>query len=215
MVQSRNAFIELIRRQIYGDQPSSEANITKGLVNRWLNFGIAAAAKQNNKENIALDGVNYINNSFYSTFKGLAISQDEFNLWKIELPQLPLGIGSTEGISTVMIKSSDGQVSYPLIMLSQNEKSFQRGYREIPNKVIGYAEGTYVYVLSSIMLNQYTASVTMVSGGDASDLTSTINIPDDYLPTIVEYVKAQLMFQRNVPQDNVADGVDSPTTQTV
>lgn len=46
MVISRKAYIEMVRRQIYGDQPSNDANITVNLVNRWLNFAAAAAAKK-------------------------------------------------------------------------------------------------------------------------------------------------------------------------
>lgn len=209
MTISRKAYIEMVRRQIYGDQPSSEANITVGLVNRWLNFAIAAAAKQNNKDNIAIDGINYVNNSFYTTFKGLAVTKDENFLWRIELPQIPLGIGTSEGIETVVFKdSATNEISYSVVPLSQNQRSFSRGMRAIPNKVIAYSEGKYMYALSTIMLSQYTAQVTMISGGDGTDLTSTVNVPDDYFPLIVEYMKQQLMFQRQVPQDVTNDGSD-------
>ena len=213
MVISRNAYIEMIRRQIYGDQPPAEANITKGLVNRWLNFGIAAAAKQNNKDNIAIDGINYINNSFYTTFKGIALTQDENFLWKLTLPQLPLGIGASEGVSTVMLKdASINQISYPVVLMSQNQVSFQRGMRSIPNKLLGYSEGNFIYILSTLLLSDYTGSVTMVSGGDGTDLTSTVNVPDDYFPFIIEFMKTQLVFQRQIPQDRTDDGADFVTT---
>ena len=209
MVTSRKAYIELIRRQIYGDQPSNDSNITIGLVNYWLNYAAAFAAKQNNKENIALDGVSYINNSFYSTFKGIAITQDEQFLWRLTLPQIPLGIGNTDGISQVLIKdAATNQRSYPIVLMSQNQLSFQRGMKEIPNKLLGYSEGKYIYVLSTILLSDYTASVTMVSSGDGTDLTSTVNIPDDYFPIIVQFMREQLMFQRTTPQDNTNDGAD-------
>ncbi len=209
MVISRNAYIELIRRHIYGDQPSNDANITKGLVNRWLNFATAAAAKQNNKDNLAIDGINYINNSFYTTFKGIAISQDENFLWKVTLPQIPLGIGTSEGVSTLVVKdAATNQISYPIILMSQNQVSFQRGMRAIPNKLLGYSEGKYIYILSTLLLSDFTATVTMVSGGDGSDLTSTVNIPDDYFPFICDWMRNQLMFQRQVPQDVTNDGSD-------
>lgn len=199
----------MVRRQIYGDQPSDDANITTNLVNRWLNIATANAAKQNYKENVALDGIQYVNNSFYTTFKSIAVTKDENFLWKITLPQIPLGIGETSGISTVVFKdAATNQISYPVVLLSQNQVSFQKGMRSIPNKLLGYSEGKYVYVLSTLLLSAYTATVTMISGGDGDDLTSTVNIPDDYFPIIVEYLKQQLMFQRQTPQDVTNDGSD-------
>jgi hypothetical protein len=210
---TRRTYIELIRRQIYGSQPSNDAEITVNLVNKWLNIAIAAAAKQNNKDNLAIDGINYVNNSFYTIFKGLAVTNDENFLWKVTLPQLPLGIGTSEGISTLEFKDAEtNQVSYPAVMMSENQRSFSRGMRGIPNKVLAYSQGGYIYALSTIQLSQYTASVTMISGGDSTDLSSTINVPDDYFPVIVEYLKQQLMFQRQVAVDVTNDGLDAITT---
>ena len=91
---TRRQYIEMIRRQIYGGQPSDDASITVNLVNKWLNFGVAAAARQSYVDTMKMEGIAYINNSFYTTFKNLTVSKDETFLWKIELPQIPLGIGS-------------------------------------------------------------------------------------------------------------------------
>jgi len=206
---TRKVYIEMIRRAIYGGQPSDDATITVNLVNKWLNFGIAAAAKENNKQNIAIDGINYVNNSFYTTFKGIEVTKDEQFLWKVELPQLPLGIGTSDGISSLVFKDSQtGQRSYNVVWLSQNQLSYQKGMRAIPNKVLAYSEGGYVYALSTIQLSQYTASVTMISGGDGTDLNSTINVPDDYFPLVVDYLKQQLMSSLSVSVDSANDGRD-------
>ena len=110
---NRKTYIEMVRRQIYGGQPADDATITVGLVNKWLDIAIAAAAKHNNKDNITIDGISYINNSFYTIFKGLSVTKDENFLWKIELPQLPLGIGTSEGISTLEFKDpTTGATTY-------------------------------------------------------------------------------------------------------
>lgn len=205
----RRTYIEMVRRQIYGGLPSDDATITVNLVNKWLDIAIGVAAKQNNRDNISLEGISYINNSFYTTFKGLAVTKDENFLWKVTLPQVPLGIGTSEGVSTLEFKdASTGQISYPAVMLSENQRSFQRGMRTIPNKVLAYSQGEFVYALSTIMLSQYTATITMVSGGTSSDLDSTINVPSDYFPIIVEYLKKELMFALSVPVDNANDGRD-------
>ena len=49
----------------------------------------------------------------------------------------------------------------------------------------------------------------MISGGNSNDLSSVLNVPDDYIATIVDYVSKMLIMQRNMPQDQTADGVDN------
>lgn len=210
---NRKTYIEMVRRQIYGGQPADDATITVGLVNKWLDIAIAAAAKQNNKDNITIDGISYINNSFYTIFKGLSVTKDENFLWKIELPQLPLGIGTSEGISTLEFKDpTTGEIAYPAVMMSENQRSFQRGMRTIPNKILAYSQGEFIYALSTLILSPYTASVTMVSGGDSTDLNSTLNVPSDYFPVMVQYIQQQLLLERSQPVDVTNDGLDAVRT---
>jgi len=209
----RRTFIERVRRQIYNGQPPSEATITVGLVNNYLNDAVAVAAKTNYTDSLKLDGIAYVNNSFYTTFKSLAVASDEINLWKVTLPQIPVGIGYNEGLETLVFKDSDGsQLSFPVVWLSQNQRSYQRGMRDIPNKLLAYPEGEFVYVISDIPLNQYTAQVTMVSGGDSTDLDSTLNVPPDYFPVMMQYLQQQLLLEKNQPKDVTNDGLDAQTT---
>lgn len=210
---TRRTFIERTLRQIYNGQPSDDATITYSLVNKWLEDATAIAAKQNWKENIAIDGIGYINNSFYTTFKGLSVAKDENFLWKVELPEIPIGIGTINGASTLVFKdAANGQISYPGVWLSQNQVSYQKGMRTIPNKVLIYSEGKYVYALSTILLSEYLATVTMVSGGNSTDLDSELNVPSDYFPVMVEYIKQQLVFEHSQPVDVQNDGLDALTT---
>jgi hypothetical protein len=206
----RRTYIEQIRRLVYGGQPDDDAEITVGLVNVWLQQAIAYAAKKNYTDSLSVDGIAYVNNSFYTTYKNLPVTADEQFLWKITLPEIPLGIGQTEGISTVKFKDFESrQLSFPVVLLSQNQLSFQRGMRTIPNKILAYSEGNSIYVMSELILNDYTAQVTMVSGGDSTDLDSEINVPNDYFPVMTEYLRTQLMPQRSVPKDVTPDGNDA------
>lgn len=205
---TRAEFIERTLRQIYGGYVSEDSSITPMLVNSWLNDAIAFAAKTNYTDNLKLDGIGYVNNSFYTTFKGIAPTLDETNLWRLQLPQIPVGIGTSEGINTIVFKDSNGTVSYPLIPLSANQKTYFRTMRPIPNKTLYYSEGEFVYVVTSLALNNYTASVTMISGGNSSDLSSTLNVPFDYFPAMVAYVQQQLMLMKSTSKDLASDGQD-------
>lgn len=210
---TRRTYIEQIRRLIYNGQPSDDATISVNLVNVWLPQAIGIAAKKNYTDAMTLDGIAYVNNSFYTTFTGLSLTQDSFYVWKITLPQIPLGIGQTEGISTVeFVDPFTKKISSSALILTEDQRSYARGMREIPNTLTAYARGKYVYVESSLIMYQYTANVTMVSGGDSTNLDSEMNVPDDYIPVMTDYLTKQLMFERNVPIDATNDGLDAIRT---
>lgn len=203
---TRQQLIEQIIRQVYGNQPTDDASITPNLVNQFVNEGIGLAVKQNYKDSIQLDGIGYINSSFYSTFKGISISQDENFLWKINLPQVPYGIGRNEGVSAVRFKNSQKEISLPVIWLSQEQLNYYQSMPIIPNKTLAYYQGSSVFVISTIALNLYTASVTIVSGGDSTNLSSEIKVPDDYIPIIVDYAVKALMLSRAQIKETANDG---------
>jgi hypothetical protein len=50
----------------------------------------------------------------------------------------------------------------------------------------------------------------MISGGDATNLDSELNVPSDYLPVMQDYLKVQLGFEKAQKPDVVSDGNDMP-----
>jgi hypothetical protein len=209
---TRRAFIQRVRRQIYNGEPADDATITIGLVNNYLNDAIAVAAKANYKDNITIDGIGYINNSFYTRFSSIAITSDGNFTWRITLPEIPIGIGQNHGISTLQLLDDQNNITRPLIPLSENQRTYFQGMQPIPNKVLCYYEGTYAYILTTLILTSYTARVTMVSGGLSSDLGSTLNVPPDFFPIMMEYLQKQLLLEKTQPLDNTNDGEDFTVT---
>ena len=205
---TRNIFIERILRQIYDGQPSDDSSITYNLVNQWLNDAIGLAVKKNYTDSIQMDGVAYINNSFYTTFADLAINNVDFTTYMIDLPIIPYALGRNEGVAMLQF-TGEGKTSQTAIPLSMNQVAYIESLRPIQNKILYWIEGKNIYVKSSILLSAYKANLRMISGGDSSDLNSTLIIPDDYVPIIVEYIKGQLAFERSRPIDASNDGVDS------
>lgn len=210
---TREQYIEQIRRMIYGGQPDDDAEITVNLVNQWLDQAIGVAAQKNYTDTAKLDGIAYINNSFYSTFKNLSVTKDSPFTWKVNLPHVPYGIGTSKGLERLVFKDPENnQLSFNVVWMSQAQTSFYDGMRPIPNHVLAYSEGDNIFIKSTVKLSDYTAQVTMVSGGDSTDLASTLNVPGDYLPVVTEYLKNQFMFERNVPKDVTHDGLDAIRT---
>ncbi len=206
---TRGVFIERALRQIYGGQPSADSNITDNLVNAWLGDALGVAARKNYTDNYTIEGINFINNGFYTTFTDLPITKSEQFLYKFELPEIPVGLGYSEGVSTVQFVDSNGIVSKTGVPLSMNQVTYFPNMRPIPNKLLYYTEGKFCYVLSIIILTPYTAKVKMISGGDSTDLDSELNVPTDYLPILVEYIKQQLLLEQSRPKDLNNDGIDN------
>jgi hypothetical protein len=205
---TRNIFIERILRQIYNGQPSDDSSITYNLVNQWLNDAIGLAAKKNYTDGIQMDGIAYVNNSFYTTFANLDIEAFDNITYSIDLPQIPVALGRNEGIAMLQFVG-DKKTSQTGIPLSMNQVAYQEQLRPIQNKILYWIEGKNVYIKTTVPLTSYKATIRMVSGGNSNDLNSTLNIPDDYVPMIVEYIKGQLAFERSRPIDTANDGVDN------
>jgi len=206
---TRKTFIERILRQIYNGQPSDDSSITFNQVNQWLNDAIGVAAKKNYTDSIQMDGVAYVNNSFYTSYSSLTITQVDNTTFKFTLPQIPVALGKNEGIATLQFSNSKTPTSFGAVPLSMNQVGYQDTLRPIQNKVVYWPQGQEVYMSTGIPLTAYKANVRMVSGGDSTDLNSTLIIPDDYVPIMVEYIKAQLAFERSRPIDALNDGVDN------
>ncbi len=206
---TRKTFIERILRQIYNGQPSDDSSITFNLVNQWLNDAIGVAAKKNYTDSIQMDGVAYVNNSFYTSYSGLTITSVNNTTFKFTLPQIPVALGKNEGLATLNFSNNNTPTTFGAVPLSMNQVGYQDTLRPIQNKVVYWPQGQEVYMSTGIPLTAYKANVRMVSGGDSTDLNSTLIIPDDYVPIMVEYIKAQLAFERSRPIDTSNDGVDN------
>jgi hypothetical protein len=207
----RREFIERHIRQIYGGFPTDDAQITDNLVNSWLSDATAYAAKLCYNESIKLDGVAYINNSFYSTFSDLTITRDgNINLgYQLTLPEVPPGVGRNEGISTLQLKDDNGFVSLPVVWLNINQVAYADVMPPIINKILAWSEGKQLKMKSVLTLSEYTGIVRMISAGDRTDLDSELNVPQDYYPYMVEYVQKQLMLMKGIRQDTNNEGNDT------
>lgn len=205
----RIAYIERIRRIIYGGAPSDDAQITVGLVNNLIPDAIASAAAYNYNDNVKMQGVEVVSNSFYTTYKGIPVTFDGNFIYRVELPEIPVGLGVNMGVASLRF-SDERLVSFDAIPININQASYTPGRRLIPNKVIYWTEGNVGYIESpKYDLTQTTATVRMISGGDGSDLSSQINVPPDYFPMMDEYIIKKLAIHQAQPQDSQNDGVDN------
>jgi len=207
---TRGAFIERIIIQYYGGLPEDDSDLTHDILNSYLPDALGAAAKQCYAESIKVDGVAYVNNSFYSTFSGLQVLPDDTDnmCYKIELPEIPVGIGRNEGVSELRFKAENEFVSRSAIPVDIAQWGYMDNMRQIPNKIFYLPEGKYIRIKTTLILTEYNGIVKMISGGDGNDLDSELNVPPDYLPIMSKYILEQLSIQKRNKPDVASDGVD-------
>lgn len=205
---TRRQYAQLIIQQIYNGPPPADATVTINQVNLYLNGGIAAAIKANYVEGIKIDGVKYVNDSFYLTFSGLSIVKDDTQnfIYTIALPAIPVALGANEAISHIEL-SKQGQTSAPVILLNNQDWGRRNGMRKIGGRIIGRYINKTVELESNALLFNHKANVTMVSGGP-TDLSTEINIPDDFMGTIIAFVREQLLIEKSRPIVAANDGKD-------
>lgn len=204
---TRKVLIEQIRRIFYGGVPNDDASLSEKEVNTYLNEAIAYMAKVNYTDAVKLDGIETVADSFYATFKNLAITKDnDTGYYSLDLPQVPLGLSRGYGISTVTFPTSTGLAKSP-IPISPRELDYVDQLKQPPSKIFYWAEGKKLWFKSYTNLVGKYAIVRMVST-ENSDLDSEINVPQEYITDIVNMVLGQLKIRKGTPEDNVNDGVD-------
>ena len=204
---TRKVLIEQIRRMMYGSIPTDDANLTEKEINLYINEGIAYMAKINYTDAIKLDGIETIADSFYATFKNLAITKDnDTGYYALDLPQIPLGLSRGYGISTVTFPTSTGLAKSP-IPISPRELDYIDNLKQPPSKIFYWAEGKKLLFKSYTNLVGKLAIVRMVST-ETSDLDAEINVPQEYITDIINLVMNQLRTRKASPQDSTNDGLD-------
>jgi hypothetical protein len=204
---TRRVLIEQIRRMLYGGIPTDDANITEKEVNLYINEAIAYMAKVNYTDAIKLDGIETVADSFYATFKNLAITKDnDTGYYSLDLPQVPLGLSRGYGISTVTFPTSTGLAKSP-IPVSPRELDYMDNLKQPPSKIFYWVEGKKLWFKSYTNLVGRFAIVRMVST-ETSDLDAEINVPQEYITDIINLVMNQLRPRKATPQDSTNDALD-------
>lgn len=204
---TRRVLIEQIRRMLYGGIPTDDANITEKEINLYINEAIAYMAKVNYSDAIKLDGIETVADSFYATFKNLAITKDnDTGYYSLDLPQVPLGLSRGYGISTVTFPTSTGLAKSP-IPVSPRELDYMDNLKQPPSKIFYWVEGKKLWFKSYTNLVGRFAIVRMVST-ETSDLDAEINVPQEYITDIINLVMNQLRPRKATPQDSTNDALD-------
>ena len=209
MSTTRRQILETIQRLMLGGFASDDTELTQNLINQHLNAAIGYAAKTNYKEEIQLNGIENVSDAFYSSFRGIAISKDDDTGWyTATLPQQPAGIGAGWDISTFFITTGSGMKLMGHPITAREVEYLYRG--KLPcDEVFYWIDGDKANMHSCQDLSKYKLSIRMIST-QSTDMDASINLPDGYLPVVIEYITKTLGIQVQRPIDISSDGVETP-----
>jgi len=204
---TRRELIAQIRRIYYGGLPTEDAGLREKEVNLYINQAIALMAKKSYTDAINIDGIENIDDAFYTTFKGLTVSKDnDTNYYYTTLPHPPIGLSRGYGIADVTFPVSTGLAKAP-IPISPRELDYMDNLRLPPSKIFYWCEGDKLYFKSYVDLTTKNPIVRMVSY-ENSNLDAELNVPGEYIADILTWVMGQLDMRRKMMGDAIKDGLD-------
>ena len=204
---TRNELIAQIRRMYYGGVAAEEANLREKEVNQYINQAIANVAKENYVDHIKLDGLENVDDAFYTTFKNFSVSKDnDTGYYYTTLPHPPLGLSRGYGIADVTFPVNTGLAKNP-IPISPRELEYVDMVKTPPSKIFYWCEGDKLYFKSYINLVGKSPIVRMISN-ENSDLTAELNVPAEYIPSMINWIMTQLNVRKQMSGDLIREGVD-------
>jgi hypothetical protein len=204
---TRNELIAQIRRMYYGGVPAEEASLREKEVNQYINQAIALVAKENYVDYIKMDGVENVDDAFYTTFKNFSISKDnDTGYYYTTLPHPPIGLSRGYGIADVTFPVSTGLAKNP-IPISPRELEYVDMVKIPPSKIFFWCEGDKLYFKSYINLVGKSPIVRMISN-ENSDLNAELNVPAEYIPSMINWIMTQLNIRKQMSGDLIREGVD-------
>jgi hypothetical protein len=205
---TRKEICELVQMRIAGGIPTDDFPVSLNEINLWLDHAIAASAMKNYTDGVQIDGLEFVGDAYYTTFKDLTLTQDTTSLYyKTTLPAPPISVPRGYDISSALWQKPQGGYT---VMLRVNPQQLDY-YQALPkpkNAIEWWVEGKTMYVRtdSQQLLNNGKVSVRMVGSAGSRGLSDEALVSADSVPYVVDYLYKQFMPGEQMPKDNVNDG---------
>jgi len=210
---TRKEISELILRRLAGGDPTDDFPVTLQEINLWLDQAVAASAMRNYTDSVSVDGIEFVGDAYYTTFKNIFLAKDSVTQdFYGTLPAMPVAVPRGHDISSVYLQITSPTVSLspPLVRMNPQQLSFAHSLPFPKTTPRYWVEGNQVYV-RGFDGTDYTArniTIRMVGSAGKRLLTDELLIPSDYLPFVIEYIMKNFLPTQNGPKDTVNDGND-------
>jgi hypothetical protein len=209
---TRKELCELIQMRLAGGMPSDDFPITLDEINLWLDHGIAASAMKNYTDGVQIDGLEFIGDAYYTTFKNLSLTKDTDSLYyTTTLPAAPIGVPRGYDITSAYIMKPEGGYSKAMLRVNPQQLDY---YNELPkpkDAIEFWVEGKVMFVRTdtAFLLNNNKVAVRMAGSAGSRSLTAEALVPADAVPFVVDYVFKYFLQTDQMPKDLMNDGTNA------
>lgn len=166
---------------------------------------VALMARKNAFENSNGGDITYINDSFISTYKSVAVLLDSVSKEKYcVLPAVPTALPNNQEIVSVSLNTKTNKTFIPM----RNKDRFAQSFlRPIKGMVFYYIEAGRIYFDNPENF-QFTALTIKMAGALPSGaiLDAQLNVPKNYESEIIDKVLSRLLSMSRLGQDLTNDG---------
>jgi len=166
---------------------------------------VALMARKNAFENSNGGDITYINDSFISTYKSVAVLLDDVSKEKYcVLPAVPTALPNNQEIVSVSLNTKTNKTFIPM----RNKDRFAQAFlRPIKGMVFYYIEAGRIYFDNPENF-QFSALTIKMAGALPSGaiLDAQLNIPKNYETEIIDKVLGRLLSVSRLGQDLTNDG---------
>ena len=166
---------------------------------------VALMARKNAFENSNNGDITYINDSFISTYKSVAVLTDDVSKEKYcILPAVPTALPNNQEIVSVSLNTKTNKTFIPM----RNKDRFAQAFlRPIKGMVFYYIEAGRIYFDNPENF-QFSALTIKMAGALPSGaiLDAQLNIPKNYETEIIDKVLGRLLSVSRLGQDLTNDG---------
>lgn len=203
---TRRYLAQLILRRLANGDVSDDFPIKEQEAAAWIDHGVAYAARANYNDNANVD-VEYVGDGFMTTFKNLSLTKDSAtSAYYVALPATPYGLPPGYDVAGVNLEG-DGKLSTGMIRVKIQQLDYYLQLPMPPKAVFWWIEGKVLNLFSTwAILDGMKVRVRMASAGDPADLDAELNIPNDYVQLVIEYVMKYVAPTLSIAQDVVNDG---------
>jgi len=207
---TRNEICQLIQRRLAGGEPSDDFPVTLLEINFWLDHAVAASAKVNYTDGVNTDGIEFVGDAYYVTFKNLVLAIDPGTTYfTTTLPSAPIALPRGYDIADAYIQVGDSGLNQ-MVRVTPQQLGVYESLPKPKSKVFFWTEGKALFIQGLPAVN-YTGNfvtIRMVGSAGKRLLTDELYIPTDYIPYIVEYIQKNFLPTQAGPKDVMPDGND-------
>jgi hypothetical protein len=199
----RRTLCEIIQRKLAGGEPSSDFEPSLVEINALLDSAIAYAAKSQYNETAQID-VEYIADSFYTTFRDISMVEDiDTGHWSADIPAAPAGL--PRGYDMDVFPYGTGSTGRAWARISPQQLAIYTGLPKPVNTVLFWTEGSKLKADSPFDLSGIKVMIRMVVGSGSQELTAELACDGTYIPGVLEWMDRH--YSRP-PKDNSTDGLN-------